>query len=126
MLTALRSHCVRGVKTNFSHFYKDHLDCPLQCNPENPFMDTQEHILTCKILHDVPHMEETNIKYIYGTVSQQQKIAKTFCYFIKKREQVLESLTKCLPGASFPDLSPTQQQQQGTAAGQSPIVMQLG
>ena len=126
MLTSLRSHCVRGVKTNFSHFYKDHLDCPLQCNPKNPLMDTQEHILTCKILHNLPNMEETNIKYIYGTTIQQQKIAQTFCHLIKKREKVLESLTQCLPEASFPDQSPMQQQQQGTAAGQSQIVMQLG
>ena len=124
MLTAMRSHCVRGIKANFSNFFKKQLDCPLKCNNEEPSIDTQEHILSCKSLQSSPNMEETNINYMYGTVIEQHQIAKIFCSLIKKRNKSLEAKVSSLPGASFPDLSPRQQQQQGAAAGQSWIVLQ--
>ena len=49
-ITALRSKCVRSVKTMFSTMYKKRLRCPLNCNQENPCIDTQEHVLICNKL----------------------------------------------------------------------------
>ena len=126
MLTALRSHCVREIRANFSRLYRDQIHCQLQCNLEQPCIDSQKHILVCNILKNPHNIEKTNINFIYGTVYQQHQISKLFCSLIKSREKILETNTSCLPGASFPDQSPRQQQQQGVAAGQSSIVMQLG
>ena len=51
-LIALRSHTLRGVKTNFSSWYKSDLSCPFKCVNSQ---DTQEHILLCKpLLDDLP------------------------------------------------------------------------
>ena len=132
MLTAMRSHCVRGVKANFSKFYKNQLDCPLKCDTEKPRIDTQEHTITCSALKIPPNIDETNINFIYGTVHQQHQIAQIFCSLIRSREKILEAKISSLPGALFPDQSPRQQQQHqqqqqhGAAAGQSTIVLQLG
>ena len=126
MLTALRSHCVREIRANFSRLYRDHIHCPLQCNLEQPCIDSQEHTLVGSILQNLHNIEKTNINFMHGTVYQQHQISKLFCSLLKSREKILETNTSCLPGASFPDQSPRQQQQQGVAAGQSLIVMQLG
>ena len=124
MLTALRSHCVRGIKSNFNKFYKNQLNCPLQCNTETPYIDTQEHTLNCSSLKKSP--EATSISFMYGNVDKQYELAKKFSSLMRSREKILEAQVPSLPGASIPDQSPRQQQQQGAAAGQSLIVMQLG
>jgi hypothetical protein len=46
-ITALRSKCVKSVKSNFSAMHKNRIHCPLKCNIENPQIDTQDHLLTC-------------------------------------------------------------------------------
>ena len=45
MLTALRSHSVRGVRHNFSKNFKNYLKYPLNCSEQTPHKDTQEHVL---------------------------------------------------------------------------------
>ena len=50
-LTALRSKCVRNVRINFTKMFKNRLECPLQCENENPKLDSQEHLLLCTKLN---------------------------------------------------------------------------
>ena len=40
MLTAIRSHCLRSIRHNFSKMLKKSLNCPLICNEESPHADT--------------------------------------------------------------------------------------
>ena len=89
MMTALRSHCVRGIKHNFSKMYKQNLKCSLNCSAENVFEDTQEHVLYCKILNN--SVQETPlIHYMYGDTYQQNQLSKKFCTLMGTREYILE------------------------------------
>ena len=45
-LAALRSHTTRGIKKNFSSWYRPNLACVLGCSDE----DDQPHLLHCKPL----------------------------------------------------------------------------
>ena len=45
IMTAVRTKCARGVKTNFPGMYKVCKHCPLECNTVEPQADTQEHVL---------------------------------------------------------------------------------
>ena len=47
LLFALRSHTKRGVKGNFSSFYKNNMSCPLNCHETKP-VDSQIHMLNCE------------------------------------------------------------------------------
>ena len=49
-LAALRSHTIRGLKSNFSSWYKPNLICPMsnQCQED----DSQRHMMRCKALLD--------------------------------------------------------------------------
>ena len=86
---ALRSHCVRGIKHNFSKMYKQNLKCSLNCSDENVFEDTQEHVLYCKILNN--SVQETPlIHYMYGDTYQQNQLSKKFCTLMGTREHILE------------------------------------
>ena len=51
VITACRSKCVKNVRSNFGKMFKNRLFCPLQCNNENPQIDTQEHLLTCTTIN---------------------------------------------------------------------------
>jgi hypothetical protein len=89
MMTALRSHCVRGIKHNFSKMYKHNMKCSLNCSAENVFEDTQEHVLYCKILNN--SVQETPlIHYMYGDTYQQNQLSKKFCTLMGTREYILE------------------------------------
>ena len=105
VLTALRSKCIRGIKTDFKNMYKTCLHCPLQCNTEEPQNDTQEHVLQCKKLKG----SDMDMIYIYTEGVQQGEVAKQFSELMKQRTTMLEeeetSSTCCLPGASFLDPS---------------------
>ena len=63
LLVALRSHTIRGIKKNFSTWYKPNLSCALGCSEE----DSQSHVLDCKpILEQLtPEQLETTktVKY---------------------------------------------------------------
>ena len=50
MLFALRTRCVRGIKSNFKNMFNVCQHCPLNCSDETPEIDTQEHILQCSAL----------------------------------------------------------------------------
>ena len=90
MLTAIRSHCLRGIRYNFPKMFKDNLDCPLKCDELNPSPDTQEHLLYCKILNQTHCEENILMDHMYGDLLQQSKLSQKFCTLMSQREQLLE------------------------------------
>ena len=49
-ITALRSKCVRSIKTDFGTMFRKRINCPLPCNIKNPYINTQDNVLICKKL----------------------------------------------------------------------------
>ena len=117
-LTALRSHCLKGIKLNFPKMYKMAIRCPLKCDTEEAQCeDTQKHMLKCNKLDGESEMDIDNMYSV--NVIEQAKIAKVFAKLKKKREQILEDLEKSLqglPGALFLDPSIQLHQQKGAAS----------
>ena len=107
-LIALRSHTLRGVKTNFSSWYKSDLSCPFKCVNSQ---DTQEHILLCKpLLDDLPQEKRDaalllNYNDIYGNTNQQIDAVKVFSGLLESREELLQK-AKSTSGLSL-DAAPT-------------------
>ena len=122
-LTALRSHCLKGIRHNFPKMYKMSLKCPLECNKEAPQDDTQEHILSCTKLSKGTQM---NMDLIVDQHSEEQaKVAILVSSLLRKRLKLLEDQedsSTSLPGASFLDHNSQQQLQLGVAATQYHIV----
>ena len=88
MITALRSHTIRGIKTNFHTYYKDNMNCNL-CETN---IDNQEHCMNCpKLLHKIKFNKE-HIKYnhIYGSLEEQREVARLFLDLLKCREEFLQ------------------------------------
>ena len=127
-MTALRSHCLRGIKGNFKKMYQNNLYCPLKCNTENLSEDTQSHTLVCQGLRDPQDLIKVNMEYMTGSVQEQNQLVKQFSILYKRRLKKLEEQeevsSSSLPGALFLDLSTRPQQQQGAAA--VPSVQLLG
>ena len=117
-LTAIRSHCLKGIKENFPKMQQLSEHCPLKCgNKEAQYKDTQEHLLQCQGLGGESVMKLSDM-YSQNIVSQAN-LAKLTFKLKRKREQILEDQEEslqCLPGASFLDPSIQLQQQIGAAS----------
>ena len=102
-LIALRSHTIRGIKTNFSSWYKSDLSCPFKCVNSQ---DTQEHLLLCKPLLDDLTQEKrdaallVNYNDIYGNIYQQIDAVKVFSELLETREELLHK-AKSISGLSL-------------------------
>ena len=95
VLSNLRSHTTRGVRSNFQQMYRNNLSCPLKCWSPNdtPIRDTQEHLLACSKLNlDTQTVVQGNIKYenIYGNVDDQKAIVNIFKELLEKRNKLLK------------------------------------
>ena len=117
MITAIRSKCVREIKTNFGNMYKGCQHCPMKCDEEAPNQDTQEHILTCEALGG----STADINFMHAGSVDQRLLGKEFLRLMLKRAQLLEGVPtsrECcrLPGAL---LDQRTAQQGGAAATQS-------
>ena len=94
-LAALRSHSIRGIKKNFSSWYKPNLSCPLGCLVE----DNQPHLLICGGLLgelDAEQKEAVNrTEYfaIYGSLEQQKAAVTAFSWLLYARERLLGAAT---------------------------------
>ena len=65
MLTALRSRCVKGVRSDFKNMHKC-VHCPLNCTNKDPLEYTHEHILmTCTKLRD----SNMPLEFIHGSTA---------------------------------------------------------
>ena len=90
MLTAIISHCLRGIRNNFSNFFQNNLNSPLNCNAESPNIDTQEHVLYCKSLNQT-HGEQTPVMpFMYGDIKQQVRLSQKFITLMRERSHILE------------------------------------
>ena len=120
MLTALRSQCVRGIKCNFKKMYNNCVQCPLKCESKNIPEDSQEHTLNCKSLNVNTNMNSAEISHMYGTIQQQNILAKQFCTLMRKQEIIIEEQAEApsssLPGATSLDHSSQQHQELKAAA----------
>ena len=107
-LIALRSHTLKGVKTNFSSWYKSDLSCPFKCVNSQ---DTQEHILLCKpLLDDLPQEKRDaalllNYNDIYRNTNQQIDAVKVFSGLLETQDELLQK-AKSTSGLSL-DAAPT-------------------
>ena len=94
-LLALRSHTVRGIKKNFSSWYKPNLSCLFTCSAE----DSQPHLLSCKPILDLLTPQELattyTVKYddIYGCLERQKVAVTVFSRLLDIRERLLEAAT---------------------------------
>ena len=92
IITALRSHTLRGIRNNFHTLYKDNQQCPL-CQTT---LDTQEHCLKCpKIFEKIPTLSN-HIKYeqIYGNITEQREIAQLYIQIMNKRTEIIDNKEK--------------------------------
>ena len=87
-LTSFRSQCTRGIQSNFRKMYKT-LQCPLLCE-EVQTDDTQDHILTCKKLNI--HKQNAQLSHIYGTLEEQEKVAKIITKHMRKINIILNNI----------------------------------
>ena len=87
-LTALRSQCTRGIKTNFKKMFKCD-KCPLKCDPGNQIIDTPEHILTCSVLGNTSTVK---IEDMHGSLENQHGLARIYLNLMTKRKTILEKL----------------------------------
>ena len=92
-ITALRSKCVKSVKSNFSAMHKNRIHCPLKCNIENPQIDTQDHLLSCSSVK-VENPLQVTIQSTYSDITQQEAIGKLICNILKKRRNFLSALRR--------------------------------
>ena len=95
VLSNLRSHTTRGIRSNFHHMYRNNLSCPLKCwSPSDvPLRDTQEHLLVCSKLNLATQtVVRGNIEYdnIYGNVEDQKAIVNIFKELLEKRNKLLK------------------------------------
>ena len=91
-LTALRSKCVRNVRINFTKMFKNRLECPLQCDNENPKLDYQEHLLLCTKLNPMNCQNTLSIGDSVGKIEKHEKIAKLIFKSIIQRNKLLEEM----------------------------------
>ena len=106
MLTAIRSKCVRDIKGNFPNMHKVCQHCPMNCNIEEPQLDTQEHVLTCAKLGG----SNIDIEFMHASVVEQSQLVRDFLKLMRVRSTVLEAANNvtgacCLPGATILDQS---------------------
>ena len=104
MLTALRSKCVKGIRSDFKSMQKC-IHCPLNCDAKDPAEDTHEHILNCTKLSgsNVP------LEFIHGSTVEQSLISTSFSALMRERSRILEEKDDpsqcCLPGANLDQCS---------------------
>ena len=93
-LIALRSHTIRGIKTNFSTWYKPDLACQFKCIDSQ---DSQEHLLNCKPLQakltpsQIEAVKQINYNDIYENTIKQKEAVTIFTWLLNAREQLLNN-----------------------------------
>ena len=90
-ITALRSKCVRSIKTNFSTMFKKRLNCPLDCNIENPYIDTQDHVLICNKLK-ISNPLKLVIGGVFGALEEQEQTGILFAQCMRQRTRQIDEL----------------------------------
>ena len=107
MMTALRSKCVKGIRSDFKNMQKC-IHCPLKCNDDIQAEDTHEHILKCTRLSG----SNVSLDFIHGSTVEQSLIATSMAELMRERTRILEEKDQlsqcCLPGAFLDQRSPTQ------------------
>ena len=94
-LADLRSHSTRGIRKNFSSWYKPNLTCPLGCPEE----DNQSHLYQCGPLQaeqsseQIEAIRNTRYEDIYGSLEEQKSAIKIISWLLDTRRRLLEAVT---------------------------------
>ena len=94
-LFMLRSNTTRGIKNNFSSWYKPNLSCPMSCQN----IDDQRHLLKCAPtiarLSTEQQILTHTVKYedIYGCLEKQKGAVNVFSWLLEARERLLGAAT---------------------------------
>ena len=90
-IAALRSKCVKGVKSNFGAMFLNRIHCPLLCDEENPQVDTQEHLLTCKKIKNT-NTNNLTIMSVFGSLSDQENIGRVVARILRERARIIDQI----------------------------------
>ena len=90
-ISALRSQCVKTIRSNFSKMFHGRINCPLKCNQETPPVDTQEHLLTCTKIKKL-NPNGVRIKDVFGDLKDQENIGKLVLQILRDRKRILEEM----------------------------------
>ena len=113
IITAVRTKCARGVRNNFPGMHKVCKHCPLNCNPVEPHIDTQEHVLECAALGG---QSEVPLVFMFAGAVDQAILAKEFLKRMNLREHLQEVHGNLRCSFHLPGVSPDQRTCQGAAA----------
>ena len=85
VVAALRSKCVKSVKSNFGKMFQNRIHCCLLCDKEKPHVDTQEHLLICK---QIKYTNENylTISAVYRSLSDQKNIGRLVAKCIREKK----------------------------------------
>ena len=109
---AIRTRCVKGIKTNFPNMHKVCRHCPLNCDSEKPHEDSQEHLLECPALGEKSRIESD---FIHAGTVEQSLLTKEFSRRIKVREELLLEDVDSTCGCHLPGGIPDQSDLRGAA-----------
>ena len=91
VISALRSQCVKTIRSNFSKMFHGRINCPLKCYQETPPVDTQEHLLTCTKI-EILNTNGLRIKDVFGDLKDQENIGKLVLQILRDRKRILEEM----------------------------------
>ena len=87
LLCALRSHSIRGIRTNFSQLYSHNTLCPV-CERS---IDTQEHTIQCQVLLDIlPLTQDISFDDLQGPTQSQIEFVRVYEQYLTLRDEILE------------------------------------
>ena len=87
LLFALRSHSIRGIRTNFSQLYSHNTLCPV-CERS---IDTQEHTIQCQVLLDIlPLTQDISYDDLQGPTQSQIEFVRVYEQYLTLRDEILE------------------------------------
>jgi len=109
---AIRTRCVKGIKTNFPNMHKVCRHCPLNCDSEEPQEDSQAHLLECSALGENSPIESD---FMYAGTVEQNLLTKEFLKRIKVREGLLLEGLDSNCGCHLPGGIPDQSDLRGAA-----------
>ena len=92
ILSSLRSHTLRSIKSNFRHFYQGNTNCPLLCTPDGiiPHEDTQKHLIMCNKILEKISLKETTI------ASHTVNYEDIYSDNIYKQKAIISLVSKCI------------------------------
>ena len=71
--------------------FLNRIHCPLLCDEENPQVDTQEHLLTCKKIKNT-NTNNLTIMSVFGSLSDQENIGRVVERILRERARIIDQI----------------------------------